>query len=177
MKYYKYLDLNWEPARDKILEIFKEDPYMFSSMKVFTAGSWINMTDKFYHIPEIHEMVKPLNLDINVIAFYVSYNSSSIHIDGASAYTSRVIFPILNCENTETKFFEKLEEPIQRKQPNGELFYSFDPTKCKHVDSFFLTQPAVFRVMEPHQVCIYHRNFPRISCILEFQQDINYLIE
>ena len=177
MKYYKYLDLDWQPARDKIIEIINNEPGIFSFTKTFAVGSWLNLTEKFYHIPEIHNMFKPLNLDISIIAFYVSYSNSSIHTDGAPDYISRIIFPILNCDNTETKFFEKLEEPVKRIQANGEVFYSFNPLKCKQVDSFFLTQPVVFRIMEPHQVCIYHKNLPRISCIIEFQQDINHLIE
>jgi hypothetical protein len=177
MKYYKYIDLDWKPARDKILEVLKEEPTLFSHAKVHTVGSWVDLTEKFYHIPEIHNMFRPFNLDISIIAFYVSYHNSSIHIDSAPDYISRIIFPILNCDNTETKFFEKLEEPVKLTQPNGEIFYRLDPLKCKHVDSFFLTQPVAFRVLEPHQVCIYHLNRPRISCIIEFQQDINYLID
>lgn len=178
MKYYKYLDLDWEPAREKILEILNNEPDIFNPATVYTVGSWIDLTEKFYHVPEIHNMFKPLNLNISIIAFYISYVHSSIHIDESSSdYISRIIFPILNCDNTETKFFEAFEDPVKRTQRNGNGFYSFNPSKCKHVDSFFLTKPVVFRIMEPHQVCIYHKNLPRISCIIEFQQDINYLVE
>ena len=178
MKYYKYLDLDWKPARDKILEILKTYPNSFFD-RSNNSGAFRQANTDLFRIPEIHEMFRPLGISIQFISLYVTFSKIGvIHKDDVPGYISRIIFPILNCEESETKFYTVSEEPIKLEQPNGLGYNYYDPIHCKHVDSYFLTQPAVFHVREAHQVCIYRDlELPRISCTVQFHQDINYLVD
>jgi hypothetical protein len=180
MKYYKYLNLDWKPTRDKILEKLKENEEYFSIINFYTLGAWRNANEDIYKIPEIHEMFRPLNLNIKTISFFVTFTAKgTIHKDSGFNHTMpRINFPIINCEESETKFYEVNCEPIKMIQPNGENYYRYPNTsKYKHIDSYFLTQPVVFYGSEAHQVCNYGKTQPRISCTVEFHEDIKYLLD
>ena len=178
MKYYKYLDLDWQPASEKLKEyIFKVNTAILSNPR---STSWkpTNLNEVLAYAPEVIEMVKPLNITIRYLAFFVSdYQQGTLHIDADNYSKCRINIPILNCENTETRFFETTAEPIKTLQPNGIPLYNLDPAKCIQVDHLCLTQAVVFRNNKPHQVVSNNSNLPRISCTIGFNEDIEYLLD
>lgn len=171
--YYKYLDLNFEPVAEKIRKFLEKRPELLSD----ELGSWIMAPREIIkEVPEIITLFKPLGLDIVMIGFFVmNYKVGTIHIDKTDI-PIRINFPILNCENTETRYFETIGESSDKVQVNGNGFYQFSEEQCVVVDSFKLTQAVAMRVLEPHQVLVNHDNFPRISCTVAFKQDLSHLL-
>ena len=104
------------------------------------------------------------------------YKIGSIHTDGTDV-PIRINFPILNCENTETRYFKTSGPSKSQAQPNGNSYVQFHPDYCEVVDSFKLTQAVAMRVLEPHQVVVNHDNPPRLSCTVAFKQHLSHWLE
>ena len=83
----------------------------------------------------------------------------------------------LNCNNTVTKYYKNTSIVGKGKQTNGVTYHGVDTSNLEEVDYFVLDKPVAMRVLEPHQVCVNHNNYPRVSCTIQFKQDIEYLLE
>ena len=175
MNYYKYLDLNFEPATAKLKDyIIKHNELLKNPI-----ASWkpADIDHILKEIPELHDMVKPLNLTIKYGAFFVSnYSIGTVHVDNDVQSTCRINVPVMNCENTETRFFTTTKPPIRVIQKNGVPFLRLDPSTCVHVDQFYLTKAVVFRNNHPHQVVSNNPNTPRVSFTIGFNENIEYLL-
>lgn len=174
MKYFKYLDLNFQPASNKLRE------YLIKENKIDDIkSSWryLDTDNILKEIPELTEIFLPFNIDIATVGIFVSYmKEGSIHIDNVN-FPCRINFPVLNCEDTVTNFFKTTTPPIVRKQVNGLLFHQYNSESCELADQMYLTQATVMRVQEPHQVVMNHDRYPRVSCTISFHQDISYLLD
>jgi hypothetical protein len=178
MNYYKYLDLDYKACSQKLKEyIIERDPNLLNRGKV---NSWQNgnTIDIINNVPEIIEMLKPLNVTIRMISFYVSYNQGLIHIDGDQFSECRLNIPVLNCENSETRFYKSSGDNKKIYQPDGVPFYWLEKNNCTLVDQFYLERgPTLFRNNEPHQVVLNNSNKPRISCTIGFNEELIHLLE
>ena len=179
MKYYKYLpDLDWHPVSNKlrwyVLEENK-DILLFDNSKNMWQDTKKELILK--NVPELLEMIRPLNLTIRYVAFFISTISDNVIHNDHSPVDYRINLPVLNCENTETKFFTSIDEPERKLQDNGVTYYIYDPNKCTHVESYYLNCPVVLRVNELHQVIHNPIKIPRISFTMAFYEDISYLLE
>jgi len=194
MKYYKYLNLDWVPSANKIKEYIYKNPHLLWN----TGSSWrdiyndpalwigkennkpqslITHQELLNHVPELLDMIAPLNINIRFIGLYVNHKKEGlIHIDEDTYSKCRINIPVLNCENTETKFYTTDIEPITIHQSNGVSLKKINQQNCIYVDSYYLTQAVIFRNTEPHQVVVNHDNMPRISCSIGFFEDIEYLL-
>ena len=121
-------------------------------------------------------MFEEINLTVQTMSF-ITLNTQfgQIHSD-QTKYSSRINIPVLNCENTETKFF-KSDSQFHMVKWNEVAIPSFNAEECIQVDSFCLSKPTVLRVNEIHQICSYNVNLPRVSCTVGFVEDIEYLYE
>ena len=171
--YYKYLDLDYAVVAEKIKNFLETRPELVTDEK----GSWIAAPREIIkEVPELLTLFKPLGLDIVMIGFFVMhYKVGTIHIDKTDI-PIRINFPILNCEDTETRYFKTFGLPDEKMQVNNLGFVEYQPDQCEVVDSFKLTKAVAMRVLEPHQVLVHHGNFPRISCTVAFKQDLSYLL-
>jgi hypothetical protein len=174
MKYYKYLDLDYSIAADKIKTFLEARPELVSPGR----GAWVAAPREIVkEVPELLTIFKPLGLDVVMVGFFIMhYKIGSIHTDGTDV-PIRINFPILNCENTETRYFKTSGPSKSQAQPNGNSYVQFHPDYCEVVDSFKLTQAVAMRVLEPHQVVVNHDNLPRISCTVAFKQDLSHWLE
>jgi hypothetical protein len=178
MNYYKYLDLNWQPAAEKLKQYIYKNPWTY--LTNLRKSSWkdTDLNTITSNIPELLEMVSPLNVTIRQVSFFISnYPKGSIHIDAESQSKCRLNIPVLNCENTETRFYTTTDEPVLIKQDNGVPLYRITPESCTHVDQYYLTQPVLFRNTQPHQIISNNPINPRISCTIAFHQDLEYLLK
>lgn len=177
MKYYRYLDLNWQPVAEQLKNYFlTKNPEFIANNG---QGSWRLAPGELQSdIPELREMFSSIGLSILFVGFFVTFkNESSIHIDNDDK-PLRINFPVLNCENTETRFFKLKETNYDtRSQTNGLTYKLLDADSCVFVDKFELTQAVVMRVLEPHQVVVNSKTFPRVSCTVQFNEDISHLLE
>lgn len=172
--YYKYLDLDYSGVATKIRKFLEDNPDIITAGK----GAWVAAPREIIkEIPELLTMFKPMGLDIVMIGFFIMhYKIGSIHTDGTTV-PIRINFPILNCEDSETRYFKTAGPSIVQEQANGNGYVQYHPDHCEVVDSFKLTQAVAMRVLEPHQVIVYHDNLPRISCTVAFKQDLSYLLD
>lgn len=177
MKYYRYLDLDWKPTSEKIKNYFlNKNPEFISDNG---QGSWRLAPENILEeIPELQTMFDTMGIKIKFVGFFVTYKSeSSLHIDNDEKPT-RINFPILNCENTETRFYKINEIKTNNiSQKNGLTYRLLDKESCTFVDKFQLTGAVLMRVLEPHQVVVNSEIYPRVSCTVQFEEDISYLLE
>jgi hypothetical protein len=175
MKYYKYLDLNWKPCAEQIIDYISKNPSIIS----LSEGSWrgIEMPDVLKDMPELVNFASSINCTLRFVALFVSnYKYGNIHIDNDKLSKCRINIPIQNCADTETRFYTTTTAPVKKLQTNGIPFWYINPSTCTQVDQFYLTQAVVFRNTRPHQVVSKHNNI-RISCTIAFNEDIEYLLE
>jgi hypothetical protein len=171
--YYKYLNLDYEPVAEKIRKFLETRSELITDEQ----DSWIYAPREIIkEVPELLTLFKPLGLDILMMGFFVMhYKVTPIHID-KTEIPIRINFPILNCENTETRYFKTVGPAVEKTQVNNLGFVEYQPDQCEVVDRFKLTQAVAMRVLEPHQVLVHHDNFPRISCTVAFKQDLSHLL-
>jgi hypothetical protein len=177
MKYYKYIELDWQSCCEQLLHYVQVDcPRLLTPDNSSWRGA--DLHDILKKVPQLTVMFQSLNLTIRYVAFFVSNQQyGTIHIDADNISKARINLPVLNCENTETRFYTTSAVPTKIFQANGVPLMKIDPNTCTHVDQFYLTQPVVFRNTHPHQVVSNNANHPRISCTVAFNEDIEYLLE
>lgn len=173
MRYYKYLDLDFLSVAEKLKTYILDNRDQMQ-------GVWTNLdTQKILLLfPEVQTMFDPMNIKIKRISIvsHVVPGSSRIHRDDTNCNV-RINIPILNCDNSVTNFYKTDARPVKRFTENGTPYLQIDNSQCVLVDSFCLNRPAALRVTEPHQVIINPDYSPRISCTIEFVENIDYLLD
>lgn len=170
MKYYKFLDLEFEHVTEKLKNFYLKNEDMFKTF--WTDISMLNLMNDF---PELQEMFNPLDITIKTVAFVKTTKPvTEIHRD-YTTYKTRINLPVLNCELTETKFYTTNKEPEKLLLPNGITYLCFKDEDCTQVDSLCLSKPTLIKIQELHQVCSNNPNLPRVSCTIGFQEDIEHL--
>lgn len=168
--YFKYLDLDYSIVQQQILNYLNLHPELISP----GAGSWRVATDWILKNTDIQNLFE---WEIEFIGIFVTHtNKSSIHIDNDQKPV-RINFPILNCENTITKYYKFKGNTNFVTQPNGVSYNNIDSDNVEEIDFFNLDSAVLMRVLEPHQVCVNHNNFPRVSCTVQFKENLEYLLE
>jgi hypothetical protein len=138
----------------------------------------MNRDDMLLKIPELQTMFEPLGIHIRKISIVTAWflNPGAIHVDEGNV-SVRINLPILNCENTITNFYRSTAPLVRSLLPNGVAYFRIDPDQCELVDSFCLDRPAAIRIGAPHQVYVKSAVVPRISCTIEFKENIEYLLD
>lgn len=174
MRYYKFLEIDWINVAKSMKEYVITNPALYAANR----GAWVNcdFTDLTKNVPKFQEMFTPLGLTVKRVSLFIMrYNTGVIHIDDDRLHPYRINFPILNCSNTETRYFKAKSEPTMATQPNNVAYHIINPSTCELVDSFELDRPVIIKTQEPHQVIVHHKNFPRVSCTVAFYEDLEPL--
>ena len=176
MKYFKYA--NVDPPLDKLTSTKLLD--YTNSNSYTTNGFWTNIDthDVLKKIPELIELYKPIGINIKRIAFITALDKiGDIHMDDPkTAPAIRINLPVLNCDNTSTNFFTSEKPPIEMQLPSGIYYYKWLEQDCKLVASTCIDKSTLIRTNELHQVCIHTDNMPRITCTIEFYENLEYLM-
>jgi hypothetical protein len=176
MKYFKYLDLDWEPVSKKLKQFVLENKELVD----YENSGWkkIDVCKIIDVYPDIIRMLKPLNvLPINV-SLFISYSAKSvIHKDATTHNCRRILIPIINCEHSFTRFYKTEQDfPITYQLNNGIPYYgSINPDLCTFTEEFRLDRAVAIRPKEPHNVVSDELFFPRISCPINVNKDLDYL--
>ncbi len=174
MEYYKFLELEWTQTAEAMKEYVLATPSLYKAGR----GAWVNcdFLDVMHKVPEFLAMFDPLGLTIKRVSLFVMYYKvGKIHIDDDAIHPFRINFPVLNCKDTETRFYKVTNSPTTEKQLNNIAYHFYDPSNCELADSFELDRPVIFKTQEPHQVVMKHDTLPRISCTIAFHQDLEPL--
>jgi|APFre7841882654_1041346.scaffolds.fasta_scaffold315291_1 hypothetical protein len=178
MKYYKYLDIDCSEVSPKLVKYIYDNSELILHSQQSSAWKAVDTKDVLIKVPELMEMVKPLDITIKYLAFFITeMQYGTIHIDHDTQSNCRINIPVLNCDNTETRFFTISEEPVKVLQKNGIPLLKINPLACTQVDKLELTRPVVFRNNQPHQVVSFNKSQPRISCTIGFYEDIEFLFD
>lgn len=185
MKYYQHFDLlNWRDVSAKVLAYYLEHKADYQSQPN-PAFKFTATKDILEKIPEINQMLASVNATTKEVWVFELNNYTSaekmIHADGAP-YNSRFLLPLLNCENTETRFYTTNEPlvPIGHVYKEGHslpMIPKFET--CTHVDTLFVERgPALIRVNEIHSIVL-PENFisPRITMMLDINEDLTHLLD
>jgi hypothetical protein len=170
MKYYKYIDIDYLRVLAPLQSYVNDNLHLINNY-------WVNMDKNaiFTAAPDLPKIFEPMNLSIDSLAVIALFDTvSEIHIDVYKHV--RINIPILNCNDSQTKFFKYSGEPERRYLSNGVPYIWVDPEKCEHIDTLVLNKPAALRVKEPHQV-IAGQQLPRISLTIKFNEVIDYLLD
>jgi hypothetical protein len=176
MNYFKYVDV------DSTLEklVTKKLLHYVHSNKYFTKGFWTNADteDVLSKIPELIQLYKSLGINIKRISFVTALDKvGDIHIDDPkTAPAIRINIPVLNCENTSTNFYVTNKPAIETRLPSGIYYYKWLEQDCKLVASTCIDKSTLIRTNELHQVCIHTDNMPRITCTIEFYENLEHLM-
>jgi hypothetical protein len=177
MKYYKPIDIPWRQASKELKN------YIFLNFDISKCVSWTrtNTPDVLLNCPNLNNIAKILKTKISYVAFiiYHTHTQSLIHVDADNINKSRLILPVLNCEDSKTCFYTVKSKPEKKKQPNGVPFYQFNEKDCTFVDHFSVNDGLfLFRIKEPHNVVMpsSKTNFPRISCTFATTTDLTDLL-
>lgn len=178
MKYYTYLELDWKPVAGRLRKFVLDNKDTLG----YSIGGWrtvslINLGDI---LPELILMLKPLDVLPISVSFHISHNSegTSIHRDAVKHNARRILLPIMNCEGSVTRFYKSEKPTMTIRQENGISFDKINSTECKVVDEYYLEKPVAFRPNEYHRVFPNNNNpFPRISCPIAVDKDLDHLFE
>jgi hypothetical protein len=171
MIYYKYLDIKYKNLAEDIKKYLLENPHLIKKGE----GNWRLATD--YLLENFPQVKNLFEWDIEFAGIFVSHTrQGNVHID-TDQKPVRITFPIMNCNDTVTKYYKNTGKVSKIKQSNGVTAYELDTNNLEEVDYFVLNKAVAMRVLEPHQVCMNHDNYPRVSCTIQFKQNIEYLLE
>lgn len=177
MRYFQYLDLDWKPVSDKLKQFVLDNKEVVG----YETGGWksVPIINYVYLIPDIVKMLKPLDVLPIRISFHISYfNDNAIHKDATLHDCRRILLPVMNCENTTTRFYKSHKEPTLSYQSNGipGYFKDIKLEDCELVGEYQLDRAIAIRPKELHAVYSSNDSFPRISCPIEVNKDLTHLL-
>lgn len=176
MKYFQYLDLDWKPVSDKLKHFVLNNKELVG----YDQSGWktIPISNFLHIIPEVIEMLKPLDAFPTRISFHITYQANNcIHKDASIHDCRRILLPIMNCEGSVTKFYKSNKQPSLGYQLNGVpgYFNDIELSDCEFMEEYQLDRAVAIRPKELHAVYTTNDKFPRISCPIEVNKDLSHL--
>lgn len=116
----------------------------------------------FPEITKFFENLKTSCIGIGLIKIF--YNKVAIHTDNSAlnGRTVRINWPVINCEYSETIFYENFNAIKETKYlDNGIIFHEYRDENCREISRVCLDSPTALDVSLPHRV--WCEKFPRIS--------------
>lgn len=173
MKYWKRVALDgFEQLKPKLLS------YVFESVDVERCQFW-NQLD-VQALPELQSMIQR-TLDVQILAvaaLVLRQRTSNLHIDhtrGQFGHKARLNLPLLNCEKSQTVFYDVGDTPHWKvSQGDGTKVWRWG--SYPRLTSFTLTDPTVIRVSAVHGLHSFTTE-PRIALTLNLEKDAVTLLE
>jgi hypothetical protein len=144
------------------------------------AHTWhyLNHLDVLEKVPELKSALGQLNLTPCMMAIITCEPDSNVKVHIDSGPTTRFLWPIKNCNESFTKFYNVPQEHIvERKGPEGDTYFEITSLEnSTFVDQINLTSPVVFTPKIPHGVWPNTRLGKRISLTIQFKESIDYML-
>ena len=178
MKYFKYLELDWKPFAEKLRYYITHIRPEMSRVDPYDPSIRVDKADLLkYASAEVDKMTAGSDFQINNFAiFSTGREIGQIHTD-LNDFPCRINIPLFNCEHSETRIYKCSGVAVPGIQPNGMKFETVDDTTCVQVDQFCLTGPVLFRTWVPHNIVNYIAPSIRVSCTMELNKDLSYLLD
>lgn len=132
----------------------------------------------FQEFPNIKSFMKSRQaycIGIGLIKIF--YNKVAIHQDNSASNggTVRLNWPVLNCQHSDTIFYENFNGIKERKVlNNGIVFHEYRDEDCREIDRCRLDYPTALDVSIPHRV--WCDQFPRISLTFHLRPNPVWLL-
>lgn len=169
--YFKYLDLSYNIQEvESLYKIYADIPGRFSMLRIQQAMEYL---------PSINLLFKNLNLTPSKMA-YINIGSNTtqiIHCDWG-AETLALNFPVYNCLDTFTEFYDVPESELREGKTMGTelpFYYYNNLDNKKFVDKFTLSKPVLLNIKKAHSV-VNKTSSSRISLSFRFKTDPWFLI-
>lgn len=134
--------------------------------------------DFFQHFPSINSFLMSNDARcIGIGLIKIFYNKVAIHQDNSASNggTVRINWPVLNCEHSETIFYENFNGIKQTKLlDNGIVFHEYRDEDCREIDRLCLDSPSALDVSVPHRV--WCDQFPRVSLTFHLRPNPTWLL-
>ena len=89
---------------------------------------------------------------------------------------ARINLPLLNCENTYTRFYKNVITGVSKNPQSGIVSYPVINTDYELADKVELTQATILKVSEAHDVQLNDTPVPRIALTLGFSPNPVFLL-
>jgi hypothetical protein len=178
MQYWKRIHLeHFETIQRKTLELIKQHSGILDRRNF--RGSFIPFPDAEFmeKVPEINQSFAPYGRRCIKSSIYLMWNNTDAlpHVDGAESI-ARVNIPILNCEGTNTVFYENIvTRPLRL--PTGVVYEPVINHDYREVTRVEISSPTIIRVREGHSVVMNEARSPRITLTMQLDPDIVDLLE
>jgi hypothetical protein len=167
---FKVLDLD-SSTFDKM----KTEIGMFKNSVISEPGRFtiVDKESTLNSLPTIVKWLEDNNLVVRQIA-YISIGANTIqqaHIDSGDLELA-LNFPVLNCDDVTTEFFEYEEQDFTIQYTIGTKlpFHHFNCEDKTSIGSFSLTQPTLLNIKMPHRI-VNSTDLERISLSFRFEKD------
>ena len=177
---YKFLNVdNHQVISDEIYNFVLNHSDLLGDDAKFLF-SLMDIDDMLMHTPLLKKFLDEKSLQPTVIGIVVTHadSPSNLHVDyvdNPNTTYIRMLWPVRNCHDSRTIFYNVPNECIQLiEQPNGKPYYSIpDDQKLEYADEFQLTSPLVFDVSVAHEVVpAPDTTQHRISCSIGFDRNL-----
>lgn len=132
-------------------------------------------------IPEFNDFLAAHNLPRPIISAFVYAGDmqGNIHVD--KGRDIRLLWPVMNCAGSKTRFFHVEEEYIQLVTDNDLVNSPYNtitkPEPYEQLAELELLEPVVFNSGIPHGIyCNELANGPRVSFTMKFSAPIDHLL-
>jgi hypothetical protein len=156
--------------------------YLLAEDKIFNNEIFYNDLNHekfFFNFPEIKLFLESFNTSCIAIGIIkIFYNKVAIHQDNSATKggTVRINWPVINCENSQTIFYENFNGIKETKfLDNGIIFHEYKDEDCREIDRFCLDSSSALDVSIPHRV--WCNNFPRISLTFHLKPNPFWLLK
>lgn len=172
MRFWKHVHLDgFDTMRAELLQ------FVHRSIDVRTCRFWneLDMDKLNAAVPELNRSIKnSLGTEPWMISAIVLKRSQShLHVDhvfNQRGHQARLNLPLLNCENSQTVFYDVRGEPPMLTTPGDQTTIWDWKGKYEALDRVVLNQPTILRVRSPHAVFSFTSE-PRIAITINLEVD------
>jgi hypothetical protein len=180
MRYYKKIDIDYydEIINDTLIYLKEQKPDIYN--RIIPATYYVLDLEEFKrYCPKLDLAFAKYNLTCNYAVAFVMRDTSDVKVHIDTYWDSaRINLPILNTQNTFTRFFEggKFSE-VTNPLTNITALRLSSVTGLKIVDKVEIDKATVMRVNVPHDILKLNKEIPRITLTLGFDKDPVFLLE
>ena len=164
-KYFAKLNVSNEDILiSKSLEFVKSKPDVFYRKKTNASFYEFDVREYLAAVPEMQASMQELGFRCLRAAVYVMYSNvhSSAHRDCLNDQ-ARINFPLLNCKNSYTEFYENVKTFSWINPQTGLQSHRVVNDDFVLADRVEMTGATVIRVSEAHNVIMDESTVPRIT--------------
>jgi len=167
---YKFLDVDQQQLiSDKLYQYVTENSELFNRWGWTTA----NAESVLDFVPELEEeLAKVIKSKINMITIlrWEPLVNGPVHLD-TGKHIHRVLWPVINCAGSYTKFYDTNGNKIRRHQGRESYLEPERKFPLKEIESIELLRPMVFNTKICHGAVINPKCLePRITCTIGFEK-------